>query len=548
MVVLLAWLIVSGWGSLAAAGDKSQSDRVDALFSAIADRTGPGLAVAVVRKDAVVHAAGYGFANLEHEVPITPDTVFDTASVAKPFTGFAVASLIESGAIAPDDAVREHLSQFPGFGHTIAIAHLIHHTSGIRDWPGTLSVAGWRMDDVLGQERILDMAFNQRSLIFDPGTAFRYSNTGYILLAEVVARASGLSFREWLHEHLFAPLEMTRTHVRDDHTEIVPGRASGYLRRPDGSFRRVPNNLSAAGSSSLFSTARDLAAWLMHMNDPQTRDSPIVERMLTRGRLNDGTELPYAYGLFHGTYRGLPTVGHSGGWAGFHSQLMLFPDQRFGVAILANTAIDAERAAHRIADIYLDDRMGPRERGERERPAVLALPKEALELFTGFYRLHDEGQYVRIRKRGDLLTFQPTGEPETVAVAVAEQEFHLPARDTQIAFERNRTGQVAYLLHRDQRLPRVVEGNAPDPDALQEYAGIYESEELRTSYHVTVEDGALTLRHPRHGTIPLSHIRGDDFEGVFPAVTFGRDAEGAVEELRIHVGPRTGDIRFSKRR
>src|SRR5688572_7130989 len=250
-----------------AEAQNGQAARVDSIFTQFTTGLTPGAAVAVVRNGALVLSKGYGSADLEHRIPITGTSVFDVASVSKQFAGLAVAMLVEQGKVALTDDIRKHIPELPDFGRTITVNHLVHHTSGIRDWPGTLALAGWRMDDVISFDQILTMAYHQRTINFDPGSEYMYSNTGYNLLAELVRRVTGRTFRAWTDEYLFKPLGMTRSHFRDDHTEVFPDRVLGYGRAQDGTFRATSNNLMALGSSSLFTTAEDLAKWLANFDD-----------------------------------------------------------------------------------------------------------------------------------------------------------------------------------------------------------------------------------------------------------------------------------------
>ena len=256
-------------------------------------------------------------ANLEHQVPITPTTVFDIASVSKQFAGMAISMLIERGDIALDDDVRKYVPELPDFGHTITIRHLVHHVSGLRDWPGTLAVAGWLMDDVISFDQILTLAYNQKDLNFEPGAEYSYSNTGFNVLAEVVARVSGETFREWTDSQIFKPLGMNDTHFHDDHTEVVPNKAYGYARDSEGNYHAVPNGLTALGSSSLYTTIDDLAKWVTNFETKNVGGEEVVERLFQRGVLNDGTQIGYAFGIGVGRYRGLRTYSHGGSWAAF---------------------------------------------------------------------------------------------------------------------------------------------------------------------------------------------------------------------------------------
>ena len=335
------------------------SRQVDELFKQWQSTDSPGAAVLVIQDGRTVHSRGYGMANLEHGVPNRPDTVFDIASVSKQFAGMAIALLEKDGRLSLDDDVRKHISEMPDFGSRITLRHLVHHTSGIRDWPGTLAIGGWNFEDVVSFPQILRMAFHQRELNFTPGEAYVYSNTGYNLLAEVVTRVSGKPFRQFCDERIFTPLGMTRTHFHDDHTEVVVNRAESYRPGAAGRFRHAVSNLTALGSSSLFTTIEDLAKWIenLHAASPVVGGRAVVDRVHERGRLNSGTAIAYAFGQGIGEYRGLRMVSHTGSWAGYRSVLQRFPDQRFAVAILANTAtMNPNLLAGQIVDLYLADR------------------------------------------------------------------------------------------------------------------------------------------------------------------------------------------------
>src|SRR6185295_12928209 len=167
--------------------NSSANPKVDALFEQYNTKTGPGCALAVIENDQVVYSKGYGLANLEYNIPITTSTVFDIASVSKQFAGLAISTLVQDGKLSLDDDVRKYLPDFPDFGKRITIRHLVNHTSGLRDWPETLNVAGWRWDEVFSFEDILRMVKNQKELDFEPGAEFSYSNTGYNMLAAIVA-------------------------------------------------------------------------------------------------------------------------------------------------------------------------------------------------------------------------------------------------------------------------------------------------------------------------------------------------------------------------
>lgn len=337
-----------------------RTQRVDDLFRQYHTPGSAGAAVLVVDNGDVVHSRGYGMANLEHGIPIAPETIFDIASVSKQFGAMAIALLEADGRISLDDDVRTYVPELPDFGARITLRHLVHHTSGIRDWPGALSLGGWGFEDVMSFSQILRMAANQRELNFTPGSTHVYSNTGYNLLAEVVARVSGQSFRAFCQARIFAPLGMSSTHFHDDHTEIVANRAESYRIGSDGRLRHVTSNLTALGSSSLFTTIVDLAKWIEHLHAPTGKagGAKVVARMHEQGKLNSGETIAYAFGQSVGQYRGARSVSHTGSWAGYRSILQRIPEHRFAVVILANHAsMNPTNLARQIMDIHLGDRL-----------------------------------------------------------------------------------------------------------------------------------------------------------------------------------------------
>jgi CubicO group peptidase (beta-lactamase class C family) len=542
LTFLLAPLLLAT--SVLGAQDTRQQ-RVDSLFSQYTRGVSPGLAVAVVKDGKVLMSKGYGMANLEHRIPITSSTVFDVASVSKQFTGLAVAMLVGEGRIALTDDIRKYIPELKT-PDTITVDHLLHHTSGIRDWPGSLGLAGWRMDDVIAMDQIMDFASNQKTLNFAPGAEHMYSNTGYNLLAAMVARVSGKPFRLATNEKIFAPLGMTASHFQDDHRRVIPNRALGYGRVANGEFVAVTNNLTALGSSSLFSTADDMAKWLINLDDAKVGGPAAMALMRTPGKLNDGKSVPYAFGVSNGAYRGQPTVTHSGGWAAFSSYVIHFPEQHFGIVVLSNGGTSASRAATDVADIYLDRELTPRaSTGVATSRVVARVAPATLDRYTGLYRL-GTGWYVRIRREGEALLTQATREAEFPMTAISDTVFWVAAYNDHMTFRT--LGGRTELFYRGRATPKLSE-SASLTAPLQELAGLYESDELGTAYSVELQGSGLVMRHRRHGTIGLTRLWGDEFGAtrLVAAVEFLRDSSGKVTGLSVRVDDRSRNIRFVRR-
>ena len=405
--------------------------KIDQLFAEWNKPDSPGAALAVTRDGKTIYTQGYGMANLEYDIPITPTTIFDLASVSKQFAAFAITTLSHEGKLSLDDDIRTYLPDVPDFGPTITIRHLLHHTSGLRDWVQSFVIAGVAMEDVISFKHILKMVRHQKALNFEPGTAYSYSNTGYNLLSEIVERVTGDSFREWTDANIFKPLAMTDTHFHDDHQMILKNRAYSYQAIENGGFKHAVNNTTALGSSSLYSTVEDLAKWILNFDNTQIGEQTVIEQMYQRGVLNNGEQISYALGLNIGEYRGLKTVGHSGSWRGFRSHLMRFPDQKFGIVILCNLdTFNPLRLAEKVADIYLADALAPEEISEPKKAVEPAentksepLTPEQLTEFEGDYYTEELDTTYSIRVQGNQLVAQHIRHDD-ILLTYTEGHFH----------------------------------------------------------------------------------------------------------------------------
>ncbi len=533
-------------------GDDALKKKVDQLFATWDKPESPGAAIAVIKDGAVVYKRGYGSANLEYNIPITPQTVFHVASVSKQFTAFAIVLLANQGKLSLDDDIRKHLPEVPDFGKKITIRHLIHHTSGMRDQWTLLGMAGWRLDDVITKEHILKMVRYQKELNFDPGAEYLYSNTGYTLLAVIVERVTGQSFRDYAEANIFKPLGMTNTHFHDDHEEIVKNRAYSYVSAgANRGFKAAPLNYANVGATSLFTTAEDLARWVINFDEKKIGGADAIKQMQQVGVLNSGKQLTYAFGLTTGPYRGLNTVGHAGGDAAYRSFAVWFPDQRFGVVVLSNfNLLGPQQLATKIADVYLADKLvtEPPKPTVAERTAVKVDPA-ILESYAGRYLL-DGRTLVIVTKEGDKLMGQPGGSPKAEMIPQSNNTFFVKEANSEVTFERDEKGNVVrFAMKNDTQSQTAKRLSAPAAAAqLVQFAGDYYSPELGTSYSLVVKDGKLVAQHRRHDDISLSELDGDLFSGnrwFFQTVQFTRDSEKRITGFRLTSG-RVRNLRFDR--
>ena len=365
------------------------NDQVDELFTAWSGNDTPGAAVAVVQDGEIIYKKGYGIANLEYDIPISPSSIFHIASISKQFTVFSILLLEKQGKLNLDDDIRKYIPEVPDFGKTITLKHLASHTSGLRDQWTLLQMAGWRMDDVITKEQVLKLVSKQKELNFAPGDEYLYCNTGFTLLAEVVARVSEMSFAEFTDANIFKPLKMNNTLFYDDHEKIVRNRTYSYYADSLG-FKKSVLNYANVGATSLFTTVEDLSLWSINFSNPKVGDTAIINLMNTPVVLNNGKTFGGALGQFVGEYKGLNEIQHGGADAGYRSYLTRFPDENFAVIVFSNSAeFSSGRMAHKVVDIYLKDRfkVEPEKEVINDEPGSKPFDESSVNLsdFTGHF-------------------------------------------------------------------------------------------------------------------------------------------------------------------
>jgi CubicO group peptidase (beta-lactamase class C family) len=429
---------------------------VDEVFADYAKPGAPGCAVAVYRNGRVSYTKGYGLANIEEDVPITPETVFDIGSTSKQFTAASILLLEKQGKLSINDDVRKYIPEFPDYGQKITILQLLNHTSGLRDYLTLMDLAGINMDSVTTDEDALQLITRQKALNFAPGSDWLYSNTGFFLLSIIVKRVSRKTLREFAAENIFAPLRMTHTQYRDDHTALIANRAMAYdPKEVQDRYKLDVSYFEQTGDGAVHTSVEDLLKWDENFYSGQVGGQDFLAELQERGKLNSGKVLDYAKGLFIADYRGLHTVSHGGAWGGYRAELLRFPEQHFSVACLCNRGdANPSRRARQVADIYLGSMMKPKDEKkdaerEREKPERKEIPLTAEQLrpYTGDYWSSELGVTYRLGIVDDKLKvvaildgsgFLRTSSPPPDAFgATAPDEFILSKSPIRLHFERD---------------------------------------------------------------------------------------------------------------
>ena len=455
--ILASVLVFSGTNAAARTADDKKTAAVDEVFEDLTKAGSPGCALGVYREGKIVYAKGYGLANLEENVTITPQSVFDIGSTSKQFTAASILLLEKRGKLSINDDIRKYIPELPDYGQKISILYLLNHTSGLRDYLTLMELAGINTDSVTTDADALQIIVRQKSLNFAPGSEYLYSNTGFYLLSVIVKRASGKTLREFAAENIFRPLEMTHTQYRDDHTSLVANRAMAYDAKEKGiGYSLNVSYFEQTGDGAVHTSVEDLLKWDENFYSGQIGGKELLSEIQEQGKLNSGKLLDYAKGLAIGEYRGLRTVAHGGSWGGYRAQLLRFPEQHFSVACLCNLgSANPSSRAQRVADVYLAGLMKPKEvkkemeeKLEKEKK-LIPQTTEQLRSYQGDYWSDELGVAYRLGivdgKLKVVALLDASGAAHTGDLP--RDAFEATAADN---FEMNQTG-IAVHFERDQQ-------------------------------------------------------------------------------------------------
>lgn len=513
--------------------------KVDSLFSRYTTTT-PGAAVAIVKNGEVVFKKGYGMANLEYNIPITPSSIFHIASESKQYVAFCMLLLEQQGKLSLDDDIRKHLDYVPDFGKKITIKQLIHHTSGLRDQWQLLANAGWQLDDVIKQEHVIKLVSKQKRLNFDPGEEHLYCNTGYTLMAEIIKKASGLSLREYCNQYVFKPLDMNNTHFHDNYQELVPNRTYSYSPKGPRDFQHSVLSYSTVGATSLFTTVEDEAKWLLNYETGIVGGKELIEKMYEVGVLNNGKKLEYAFAISITDYNGWKRIGHGGADAGYRTYTCRFPEQELGIIVFGNSSsFNSAGTAMQMANLLLPKKEIKFEAAESTAEST------SLKMMAGRY-VSLRGPVLNLVFENDKLMSrsvgQNTGGTEWKLSKIDKDKYSMPNGST-VHVENNASpdsvskikietsnGFTEYIRHATPVLKK---------ENLAAYTGTYYNDETEASYTIIEKNDTLIMQHRKFADAVLTAVAPDQFSCTnwwMRNIKFTRDKKGLVTGFEVIAG------------
>lgn len=530
--------------------------KIDSVFSQWNAPGSPGCAVGIIRDGEFVYRHGFGYADIEHNFPITAETKFNIGSTSKQFTAACILLLAQRHKLSLDDDVHRFIPELPSYQSPITIRELLNHTSGLRDYITLLYFSGVHVEDLSSGRDALDMVLRQRDLNFAPSEEWSYSNTGYFLASVIVQRVAGKSIPEFAKENIFDPLGMHHTEWVSDAKTIVSGRAEGYSPKGGGGFQLSPSGWDQVGDGGINTTVDDLLLWDRNFYNPTVGNADLIREMTTPGRLKDGTSIVYGLGYFLEKYRGLSVVRHEGEWAGYKAEMMRFPERRLTVICLCNlSSMVPTLLARKVADICLAKEMPAQPAvagGDTVAHDSVTAVTESLSSFPGYYRnpsdetirkivVHD-GKLFYARIPGAETPLKPVGPssfkmlgvPGTVIVRFSPGPYSTPIAMSVIVDSAKPISFVRFD-------PVVLTKND-----LAEYAGDYYSEELDAKYAIAAGDSQLVVRIRRFDDLPLSSTVKDVFRYQdYRVFTFKRNSDDRITGFILTSG-RARNLTFSK--
>jgi CubicO group peptidase (beta-lactamase class C family) len=568
--ILLTIMIMATGLTGAPTRGKALEARVDSLvlISKKLPADGPGCAVAIVQEGEIIFKKGYGLANLEQKTPIGPQTVFSIASMSKQFTAACILLLVQEGKLSLNDEIHQYLPELPAYGQPVTIRQLIHHTSGIYSSDILLVLAGHRFDEAFDNERMLEMIFRCHTLDFSPGAEHQYSNSGYILLSEIVRRVSGKPLPQFAAERIFKPLGMRSTQICDDPRRKIANEAIGYVRDDSGSCwqNSGARKFITLGETSVYSTVEDLARWQLNFLKPTVGGPRFAEQMMERGILNNGDTTNYAFGQEVKQIGGQLAVQHGGYLPGFHSYKMYLPEYAFTAICLTNNdvgglgGIDRDLAEIALGNIFSNE-ANTADSTKTGAPALVEVSPQLCQLYVGKYQMKD-GFTIEITYQDGVLKGEASGQPQFSLVAESDSLFHIKmVPDAKLLFPATSSQPVDHFtvlqdgVHRFER----IADQPPTTAELAEFAGDYYSDELDATYRIELSGSGdkFVMRSPIcdpffrknfgiTGQDTLAYAGGDGCMYSVMPIKFQRSEQRKVTGFRLNYANRLRNILFVK--
>lgn len=530
-------VIVFSWPTVTHA----QAQEYDKLLLKVSREDGPGAVALVVKDGKVLYRKAIGMANMEMNVKLTPDHVFRIGSITKQFTASAILRLAEQGKLNLQDDITKYIKDYPTHGYHITIEHLLTHTSGIKSYTGMSEFNAEVQRKDMTPATLIDF-FKKEPMDFPPGTEYRYNNSGYVLLGQIIETVSGKKYADYLRENFFEPLKMKNTYY-DSPYPIIPNRAQGYEREGEG-FRNA-NYLSMTlpyAAGSLISTVDDLYTWYNALMNDKVISASSRQKAHTPYTLTDGHVVGYGYGWSVGNIQGSPSIGHGGGINGFLTNSVYVSNEKVFVALLTNCGCDdpgeiaAQMAAVAIGKPYAWKK--------------ITLPEKTLQEYQAVYTSSHGGDRIITFQDVKLYSMRAGGARFEI-FPYEKDKFFFDEGPTALHFLRGPKNKISGVVLKsagldqtwtrtDQPIPEVKEIEY-DVSLIEKYLGKYE---LAPTFVITVmaENNKVWVQatgQQKLATVPVD-LHKFSLVGVDAQVLFNFEGDKVVSLTLFQNGEHIG--------
>jgi len=510
-------------------------NKIESLVNRFYSEDAPGIQLSISRNGETIFSKAWGMADLEHKVALTTGSILEAGSVSKQFTAAAILLLEQQGKLSIDDDVRKYIPELPDYGYTIRLRHLLHHTSGLRDWGSVAALTGWgRGTKFYSNNDALEIIARQKRLNNKPGDEFIYSNSNYNLQAIIVQRVSGVCMADFTRKYIFEPAQMLHTSWRDNPKRILVNRAIAYSVGSEGYEIEMPNEY-VYGNGGLLTTTEDLLKWNHFYLSGKMGSSSLLAKQIQTEPFNNGLPNVYAAGLQVKKIDGWNTISHNGATAGYRAYLVVYPELNLSIAMLGNTPRNFFETAGAVQDLFKTDRSEKAKvKATAHKPAATSLLS-----YKGWYKNERDGTGFEILVKDQSLFI---GEMKLQAVAenkfiIGGQEFVMTGNNKLYVVMPNKD-TFSYLK---------TEPASLSVGLLHGYEGAYFSEETNSTLTISAVKDSLKMKLKADEIYILQPLFKDGFQSTDGEFTlnFTRDTIGQIQKMLISID-RARNVEFTK--
>ena len=509
----------------------------DSILESYCKPDEPGMAIGIIQNGEILYKNTKGIANLSDNQLITDSTKFNIASVSKQFTALIALIASEEGKISMQDDITKYLPELKNLPYKITIKQLANHTHGLPNYSDLIAMIGFGLASPISNDQAIQTLLGIEQVNFKAGEQYQYGNSGFMLLAEILKRVYGKPFPLLVKEKLFEPLNMNNSVVIDNPNTIIQNKAIAYTKSA-GKFIEHPNRQMECGSSNIHTTLNDMLKWAINFQNPKIGTVNQMNLLMKKTiSISRDSDLGYGLGLLSETYKGLKTIFHGGGTAGYRAYILHVPEHNFSVVTLGNLeSFDGLLIVQDILELYLKDYI--------QEPSSIktSYTENELKDYAGTYKV-SPGQYWTIEANNKELYFSGVQEPLTV-IGDGKFKFFLPT--SYLIFYAN---SMDFRIADFNYTYKKVNLNPPDLEKkdLEKYVGIFKNKEFNTYYEILITENKLIAKHLTNGEIILNPLSKNSFSAEYPLgeLVFILDSSGSVKSF-ILSGQNFNTIKFLK--